>query len=168
MEGITVITLPLPRWPEYRRLRLDALRDSPQAFGASYDDELALPDEHWMGRLREAEEGRSVSLFAEHDGELVGMIGAFFEAGPEVATVVAVFVRSKFRGRGIGRMLVDAVLDRLREMHGTERAKPLVNVDQAPALALYRGAGFVDAGKERIRLGDGRIYDELVLERSLR
>lgn len=166
--NINIIDLPPARWPESRRLRLEALRDSPQAFGASYEQEVAYPDEHWIGRLRESEERKAASLFAERDGELVGMIGAFFEAGPELATVVAVYVRPEARGQGVGKLLVDAVLDRLREMPGTQRAKLMVNVEQTAAVALYRGAGFVETGTERVPLGDGKLYDELILERSLR
>ncbi|MEZ4571746.1 MAG: GNAT family N-acetyltransferase [Thermomicrobiales bacterium] len=168
LETVRILTIPASRWREYRRLRLDALQDSPQAFGASYHESVTLPDEHWIGRLQEAEEGRSISLAAELDGELIGMIGAFFEAGPEVATVVAVFVQPEHRGRGVGKLLVEAVLDRLREMPGTERARLMVNVEQAPALGLYLGAGFVEIGKERVPLGDGNVYDELILERDLR
>lgn len=167
MLDITIINLPSSRWPEYRRLRLEALQDSPQAFGASYDNDVAYPDEHWIGRLRESGEGKAVSLFAEREGELVGMIGAFFAAGPEVATIVAVYVRPQARGQGVGKMLVDAVLDRLRKMPETRKATLMVNVDQAPALALYRSAGFIEAGTERVRLGDGKLYDELIMERLL-
>lgn len=167
MNDVTIIDLPRSRWPEFRELRLEALQDSPQAFGASHADEVSYPDQHWIGRLREAEERRSVSLFAERDGELVGMIGAFFEAGPEVATVVAVYVRPAARGDGVGKQLVGAVLDRLREMPGTETARLMVNVDQVPAVALYRSAGFVEVGRERVRLGDGNLYDELILECNL-
>lgn len=168
MNDVRVITLPVSRWREARRIRLEALQDSPQAFGSSYEREAAQPDEFWIGRLREAEEGRSHSLYAEHDGKLVGMIGAYFEAGPEVASVVAMYVAPAYRGQGVGRMLVDAILDRLRERPETLKAKLLVNVEQAAAVRLYRSAGFVEVGTERIPLGDGRVYDELIMERSLR
>ena len=167
VSDVAIITIPTSRWPEYRALRLEALSDSPQAFGSSFSGESAQPDSHWINRLEEAAAGRSVSLFAERDGSLVGMIGAFYEAGPEVATVVAVYVQPQVRGRGVGKLLVGAMVDRLREMPGTHKAKLMVNVEQASALALYRGAGFVEVGVERVPLGDGNIYDELVLERKL-
>ncbi len=168
MAEIEIISLPVERWPEFRALRLEALRDSPQAFGSSYASDAAYPDEHWMGRLREAAAGRSVALFAEDAGELAGMIGAFFEAGPEVANVIAVYVRPAYRERGVGKLLVNAVLDRLRQMPGTGKARLMVNVDQARALALYRRAGFVETGTERVLLGDGEFHDELIMECTLR
>ncbi len=65
MVDITIVDLPASRWPEFRLLRLEALQDSPQAFGSSYQYEVSLPDDHWIGRLRESEERRAVSLFAE-------------------------------------------------------------------------------------------------------
>lgn len=168
MAGVRIITLPLDRWPEYRELRLEALKEAPQAFGSSYAGDARQPEEHWTGRLREAEEGRSVSLFAEHEGRLVGMIGAFFPDGPEVAMVVAMYVSPAYRGAGTGRMLVDAVLERLREFPGTQRASLMVNVEQSAAVRLYRSAGFVAVGSERVPMGDGQVYDELIMECSLR
>lgn len=168
MPAVEITTLPASRWREFRALRLEALQDSPQAFGGAYRDEVAHPDERWTGRLRECEEGRSLTLFAECDGKLVGMIGAFFPDGPEVAMVVAVFVTPAWRRKGVGDMLVAAVLERLREFPGAERATLMVNVEQEAAVKLYRRAGFVEVGRERVALGDGKVYDELILERSLR
>ena len=43
----------------------------------------------------------------------------------------------------------------------------LVKGVDTPAVALYRSAGFVETGVERVPLGDGKLYDELVLERDL-
>jgi ribosomal protein S18 acetylase RimI-like enzyme len=162
-----IITLPQSRWREFKAIRLEALSDSPQAFGSAYATEAARPDEHWIGRLRETNEGRGLSLFAECDGKLVGMIGAFFDAGPEVASVVAVYVTPEQRGRGAGKLLVDEVLARLRALPGTHAARLMVNVEQTAALKLYLQAGFVEVGRERVPMGDGNVYDELILERSL-
>ena len=168
MGDIQVISLPASRWREARQIRLEALRDSPQAFAVPYDHEAAHPDEFWIGRLREAEDGRAYAIYAEHDGKLVGMIGAFFEAGPEVATIVAMYVSPSYRGRGVGRQLVEAIIERLGRHPGTEKATLMVNVEQLAAVELYRSAGFEVVEKQRIALGDGRVYDELIMERSLR
>ena len=44
-----IITLPPERWREAKQLRLEALLAEPSAFASSYEDELAFPDEVWIG-----------------------------------------------------------------------------------------------------------------------
>lgn len=51
------------------------------------------------------------------------------------------FVRDEARGRGAGRALVEAALERARE-RGCRRIELDVNEDNAPALALYEATGF--------------------------
>ena len=54
-------------WPAYRELRLQALRDHPTAFGASYEDNLLHPQEHWEKRM-ETDDEREALFFAEFRG----------------------------------------------------------------------------------------------------
>jgi hypothetical protein len=42
---VRVIELPPDRWREYRALRLAALRSDPIAFGSTYEESIAYPDE---------------------------------------------------------------------------------------------------------------------------
>ena len=51
------------------------------------------------------------------------------------------FVREAARGRGLGRALVEAALERARE-RGCRRIELDVNEDNATALALYDSCGF--------------------------
>jgi GNAT superfamily N-acetyltransferase len=57
-------------------------------------------------------------------------------------------VRPAAQGRGVGRLLVAAAIDRAREM-GMKRVYIETNSILAPAIKLYRDAGFVPL-KERI------------------
>lgn len=52
---ITVRTLHSADLPAFRQLRLQALRDSPDAFGTTYAVEAAKPDEAWRSRLEQPE-----------------------------------------------------------------------------------------------------------------
>ena len=61
--------------------------------------------------------------------------------GSEDCTLEDLFVDAGVRGSGLGRELVAAALERARE-RGCARIELDANDANAPALALYRSAGF--------------------------
>jgi ribosomal protein S18 acetylase RimI-like enzyme len=170
MTDCAILTLPVERWREYRALRLSALADTPGAFGASYADNVANPDDYWRGRLQAALAGRSLLLFAECGGQLVGMLGAFWGDAAQaegVANVIAVYVEPDWRGRGIAGQLLDALLQRLRATPGLHTAELDVAVEQTAAVALYQRAGFEIVATHPGMMGDGIERDEYLMRRAL-
>jgi hypothetical protein len=71
---IEILRLPPHRWQDDRDLRLEALCKDPQVFGASCEDNARKPEAYWCGRL---EDTSGWLLFAQSEGRLVGMIGAY-------------------------------------------------------------------------------------------
>ena len=61
--------------------------------------------------------------------------------GSQDCCIEDVFVRERARGRGLGRSLVAAAIERGRA-HGCGRIEVDTNESNAPALALYRSFGF--------------------------
>ena len=57
-------------WQACRDLRLEALREAPDSFVASYDEELQYDEELWRERMRQER-----WLIAERDGKTVGVVG---------------------------------------------------------------------------------------------
>jgi L-amino acid N-acyltransferase YncA len=79
-----------------------------------------------------------------------------------------VYVAQGQTGRGIGRRLLNAVLDRCADV-GVEQAIAVIADSGDPAsIALHRACGFVEAGRLR-RVGHkhGRRVDTVLLQRSL-
>lgn len=71
-------------------------------------------------------------------------------------------VRRAYRGRGIGRRLIETTLQAAREK-GLERIELEVFASNAGAISLYEKVGFVREGlKRRARKLDG-VYDDLVV-----
>ena len=162
---VRVVSLPPERWSEYKRLRLEALAQDPAAFSSTLAETTTFPDEHWRQRL--ANPG-ALHRFAERDGRLVGMAGAYLAAEdePGVAVVFGVYVGAAERGRGIGRLLVSALLGELRGRGEIRIVRLWVNPKQAPALALYRALGFAVVGREEEEGREGtEATFELIMER---
>ena len=164
-----IARLPVERWQEYRELRLRALRTDPQAFGQSWAEAVNHPEERWRQRLIDAEQGKSWLVFAERNGQLIGMSGAYqwpedIEASR--AMIIAVFVEPEARGCGIGERLVQALMDVLIAA-GLESAILAVNPVQSAAVRLYEKMGFRVTGSEINMMGTGEECEETIMERPL-
>jgi GNAT superfamily N-acetyltransferase len=81
-------------------------------------------------------------FMAERDGEPIGCVGliAMADGGFEVAKMT---VSEAARGTGLGRILMQACIDKAREADAP-RLYLETNSSLAPALALYRSMGFRD------------------------
>jgi ribosomal protein S18 acetylase RimI-like enzyme len=129
----------------YRDLRLTALRDSPDAFSSTYEAEKDRPLDAFASRLHES---HVVGAFA--GPRLVGMAGFYIQPGPKHAhkgMLWGMYVRPRYRGAGLGRRLVDAIIEHARER--VELLQLFVVSDNLAARRLYQSLGFVEYGIER-------------------
>jgi ribosomal-protein-alanine N-acetyltransferase len=85
------------------------------------------------------------------------------------AEIITIAVARAHRRRGLGRLLMDAVL---RELHGARAGALFLEVDEGnfAAVALYRKLGFREVGKRSAyyRSAAGMPTDALVMRRDLR
>jgi ribosomal protein S18 acetylase RimI-like enzyme len=153
---IQIVALPPNEWQAYRTIRLEALRLEPQAFAATYASSLAKPDEFWFSRLESsAASPLSRLLFARIGDRLVGMVGAMAAEDPGVADIISVYVNAGFRGKGLGRALMSAILDDLRTVESVTTIRLFVRADNEPGVALYRGVGFEIVSTDDLLREDG-------------
>lgn len=141
----------------YRALRLRALREHPEAFTSSYEEESERPQAQSEERLRHG--AAFWGAFAA--GQLVGMVGLDREQrvkNRHKATVVAMYVAPEFARRGAGRALMRALLAHARES-GLELLVLTVTHGNDGPRALYEGMGFTSFGIEphAIKIG-ARAY----------
>jgi len=87
-------------------------------------------------------DGGGQVLFVAEDGQIAGCCAlmAMGDGGFEVAKMA---VDDAFKGRGLGRALMAACVERARAA-GATRLYLETNSSLAPALALYRAFGFVE------------------------
>lgn len=143
-------------WEALKEVRLAALRDSPDAFGSTYEREARADESTWRGWITgEGWDGAVTTFVAEEEGRLFGMATAH-RPDDEQATVwmFAMWVRSESRGRGIGRALVEAVVDHARSL-GAEVVMLRVTEGNAAATGLYASCGFIGTPDPPEPLRDG-------------
>jgi len=78
---------------------------------------------------------------------------------------VGVYVAARARGRGVGRALLEALIESA-EAHGIWTLQGATIADNVPSLALQASCGFRVVGRrERIAKRDGRWQDTILTER---
>jgi GNAT superfamily N-acetyltransferase len=137
----TVRLLTPEDWLTYREIRLAMLQESPGAFGSRYADAVTFDEDTWRGRLTSCDHH-----LAELGGRAVGAAGLYVEKGLAAqADLIGMWVRPQARGRSVGALLVQAVLDRAAAL-GCDRVRLEVVDGNEPARRLYERMGFVATG----------------------
>ena len=146
----------------YQALRLGGLRESPAAFGSTWEEEVERPLEAVAERLRGEADSVVFGAFDE-DGTLLGMGGVHREGKRKTrhrAGIWGMYVVPEARGCGIGRAVLQALVDHARTMDGVDRLELGVEAGNSGARALYAAFGFVTYGvhPDAYR-ADGRSWD---------
>jgi ribosomal protein S18 acetylase RimI-like enzyme len=146
-------------WRQLRRVRIQALADSPTAFGTTLEEAEAFPEQRWRDRARGSDTARQ---FLAWSGEQpVGLAGLIIEPG--YAEVVSVWVRPDQRGRGVARKLMDAAIG-FAVSAGAADVRLWVTDGDSPARALYERLGFRATGERQPLPSNPSIEEvELVL-----
>jgi RimJ/RimL family protein N-acetyltransferase len=149
----------------YRDIRLEELRCNPEAFGSTFEAENARPLTFFSERL-----GGSAAFGAFHGTELVGIAGLLIREGQKEAhkgLLVGMYVRPSARKAGVGRRLVETIIEFARER--VELIQLTVVSENEQARRLYERLGFLEYGIEKKALKkDGRYYDEVLMAKDLK
>jgi ribosomal protein S18 acetylase RimI-like enzyme len=90
---------------------------------------------------------RARVLAAEKDGEIVGlMLVKDMDEEPACYDLQQFMIDGRFQGRGYGAAALGLLLELLRQEKKYDDAEVCVHRENAAALALFTGAGFVDTG----------------------
>ncbi|GAP35014.1 GNAT family N-acetyltransferase [Piscinibacter sakaiensis] len=147
--------------PAYQPLMLHAYAAAADAFTSTAEERAAAPEAWWLQRVADpAGLGRAFGAF-DDAGRLVGTVSVEFSAKPKTrhkALVIGMFVREAARGQGLGRRLLQAALDEAAARPGVFLVTLTVTEGNAPALALYRGAGFTVFGTEPLAIATPQGY----------
>lgn len=146
--------------PVLRALRLEALKDNPEAFGSTYAREEARTTAEWQRWL-----APGVTLILEETGAPRGLVGGTPDReDPAVVHLQAMWVHPLLRGTGAADALVKALLAWASE-RGARRVQLMVVSSNERAQGLYARHGFRPTGHQATRERDGAI--EIQMERPL-
>jgi ribosomal protein S18 acetylase RimI-like enzyme len=146
--------LAVPDVAAYRAVRLRALREHPDAFTSSYEEDAVLPQQVAEARLASS----SFAAWGAFEAEaLLGIVGLDRERRAKSrhkGTVIGMYVAPEGRGQGVGRALLDAVVSHARET-GLQSLVLTVTEGNVAAQRLYEAAGFRSFGIEpdAVRVG---------------
>lgn len=121
----------------------------------NFDQELAgLPGDYTPpeGRL----------LLAEYEGQLAGCV-ALHKLEPGVCEMKRLYLRSQFRGKGLGRALAEHGITEARHIGYRQMRLDTVEPVMRDAVAMYRRIGFKEIAPYRANPIVGALYMELQL-----
>ena len=154
---------------EWWRLRLESLQGDPQAFSASAEEHISITLDEVRRRLG-ADGSDMFVAGAFEDGLLVAMAGFYREKGLKSrhkGRIWGVYVTPGSRGTGVGRKVLQMVLERGIALPGIEQPLLSVTATQTAAIALYRSLGFQSFGSEprALKIGDRFVNEEYMILR---
>ena len=129
-------------WSRVREIRLRALRDTPDAFGSTAEREEQFTEADWRGRL---ESGATFLALAGERGLGMAVCSPYHDR-EGAAGLFGMWVAAETRGQGVGRQLIEAVLQHA-SAEGFERVLLDVGDANEAAIRLYASCGFEPTGR---------------------
>lgn len=151
------------------QIRLRALKEHPESFGASLSESENMTRGEILQRLRATQDSFVMGVF---NPELVGIAGFFRRTGLKLkhkGTIWGVYVTPEARGQKMGKLLISSCIAQAQLIPGLEHIMLTVVTANGAARELYRSLGFVSFGIEPKALKwQGLDYDEELMQLSLR
>ena len=148
-------------WREWKEIRLEALKKSPDSFASSFEEENKTPDNMWAEQLE-----NSLKFGYFINDEIVGCSGLLIEKATKIShtgSLLGMYVKDGVRGSGIGFDLVNFVKNYAKENH-IKHLYLGCNAENRGAVKLYKKCGFKVYGtRPDYTKIDNKFYDDLTM-----
>ena len=155
----------------YWELRLEALQNSPEAFGTSHEE--AIQRDNPIERVKDnfkVKGNYTFGAFEQHT--LIGVVTLLQESALKMrhrANIFAMYISPTARGKGIGKALMEMAIEQAKESQEIEKINLSVVSSHKAAKNLYLQLGFIVFGTEEKALKvEDTYYEEqhmsLILE----
>lgn len=152
-------------WQAMKAIRLEALLDSPQFFGAKYESEAPFTEEQWKNRLTD---DRTRAHWGLYDGGdcvgLTGIVQLYDDA--KGVYLIASYIRENYRGKGLSALYYQARLDWARG-NGYKYAIISHRDTNRVSKAANQKFGFQYTHNETITWPDGTTGDKVMYRLDL-
>lgn len=148
-------------WKIWKQLRLEALQNSPESFGSSYEEEFNGPDLDFQNSL-----SKSDIFGAFVDNAFVSCAGFYSLNSAKTkhrGVIWGMYTRPEYRGQGIASSLIQTIINhaksRVTQLHLTCVTSNL------SAVAFYQKQGFKCYGTEprALKIGDAFFDEHLMI-----
>ncbi|MDR7076905.1 ribosomal protein S18 acetylase RimI-like enzyme [Neobacillus niacini] len=135
---------------KYWDLRLEALKQAPEAFLTSYDD--AIKRENPVAQVaRNFTDEENYTYGAFEGDELIGVVTLLQEKAEKIqhrANIYAMYVTPRKQGLGVGKALVTEAINKAKSIEAIEKINLSVVASNEAAKRLYTSLGFKVYGLE--------------------
>lgn len=143
---VTVRETMMEEWQVLRDIRLEALRDAPDAFGSTYEREAVRGEGDWRRTISRG--GTFLAYMPEvNEAEPAGLVCGLHEK-PGIVELVSMWVRPRVRGDGVGEALVAAVVSWASARKATAVHLWVIETNKY-AHMLYQRCGFSPTGERQ-------------------
>lgn len=156
---------------QYWTLRLEALKQNPEAFSSSYEE--AIKRENPIEQvIRNFQEEGNYTFGAFENNELIGMVTLLLEKSIKLrhrANIFAMYVTPGKQGLGVGKALLTEAVMKAKSIDSIEKINLTVVASNRKAKNLYKALGFKTFGIEEKALKvNGDYYDDEFMVLSIR
>jgi ribosomal protein S18 acetylase RimI-like enzyme len=132
---------------DFRSVRLRALADSPLAFGSTHAKESQFTEADWNRRVLQWNSEQSTAFLAWDDSDSCGIVACFLDVDhPTQAHLVSMWVAPTHRKLGVGRLLVNHMIDWARSRNAMTLHLMVTSCNDN-AMRFYERLGFARTGK---------------------
>lgn len=147
------------------KLRLRALKEEPESFGAAYEEEFEKSTAEIAKGLVSSDDSFVLGAFVP---SLEAMIGFYRRPRLKLrhtGTIWGMYVTPEYRGSGLGKALVSALIERAATFVDLEQLVLTVVVTNEAARRLYLSQGFKSYGIEpkALKIGSEYLDEELMV-----
>jgi len=144
----------------FKAVRLRALQDAPHAFGSTYAKESQLTDSDWFRRVERWNGESGAAFLAIDQHSACGIAGSFLDQNdPTRAHLISMWTAPTHRQRGIGRLLVNHILNWARGRNA-RILQLMVTSNNEPAIRFYQRLGFTRTGRTEPYPNDPAVIED--------
>lgn len=141
----------------YRRVRLESLKESPEAFASTHESALARAEESWSSQADASATGNDRATFVVLADQPIGLAALYRdETRSEVGELIQVWISPEHRNGSLATELMDTVFG-WAASNGFDTIRAEVTSVNGRALRFYEKCGFVRQVADNNAVDQNRI-----------